>query len=152
MSDLTMPHESRALDSHRYGPGRDDPCTTLLLPYELDSARIARRLLVAELTALGLRQTFIDDAELVIAELAANGLEHGEPDSDGKIDISWCIDQGLVRISVCDGGPPSTLRKISFTDTGLRGRGLAIVEHICDAWTVEHDDGLRVTAELQYGE
>ncbi|NRQ48422.1 ATP-binding protein [Aeromicrobium stalagmiti] len=128
----------------------DDPCTALHLPFEPASARVARKQLVAELRMLGMRDTFVHDAELVLGELAANGLEHGRPNADGLIDISWCIDDGVVRISVCDGGPPSTLRKVSFSDDGARGRGLAIVEHICDAWTVEHHDGLRVTAELQY--
>lgn len=128
----------------------DDPCTSFQLPFELASGRVARHRLRRDLESRGLRSTFVDDAELVLAELVANGLEHGQPDTDGLIDVSWCIEDGLVRISVCDGGPPSTLRKVSFSDDGARGRGLAIVEHICDAWTVEHTDGLRVTAELQY--
>ncbi|MET0449236.1 MAG: ATP-binding protein [Aeromicrobium sp.] len=127
-----------------------DPCTTLHLPFELSSAGVARRTLAEQLTRVGLRETFVGDAQLVLSELVANGLEHGEPNADGVIEVSWCIADDVVRISVCDGGTPATLRVPEFSDSSQRGRGLQIVDHLCAAWEVESDPGLRVTAELRF--
>lgn len=128
----------------------DDPCTTLSLPFDPASVRIARKQMVADFADRGFRQTFIDDAELVMAELAANGIAHGRPNSRHQIDVSWCIEPDVVRISVCDSGSSDHLKAIPFNDTSLRGRGLAIVEHLCESWHVDTADGLRVTAELRY--
>nr|WP_244632899.1 ATP-binding protein [Aeromicrobium sp. CFBP 8757] len=136
--------------SHASGSTDDDPCTTLSLPFDTLSVRVARKRLAAELADLGFRQTFVDDAELVLAELAANGIDHGRPNARGEIDISWCVEGDLVRISVCDSGEATHLKAMEFNDHSLRGRGLAIVEHLCDSWEVQTDDGLRVTAELRH--
>jgi anti-sigma regulatory factor (Ser/Thr protein kinase) len=136
--------------SHTSARSDDDPCTTLSLPFETRSVRVARKSMVAEFERMGLPQSFIDDAELVLAELAANGVDHGRANSHGQIDVSWCVQGDLVRISVCDSGETTGLEAIAFNDYSLRGRGLAIVEHLCDSWRVDTSEGLRVTAELRY--
>jgi anti-sigma regulatory factor (Ser/Thr protein kinase) len=138
--------------SHTSAPQDDDSCTTLSLPFEPQSVRAARKSMVAELGRHGLPQHLIDDAELVLAELAANGVHHGRANSKGQIDISWCVVDDVVRISVCDSGETTTLEAISFNEYSLHGRGLAIVEHLCDSWRVDTDGGLRVTAELRYAQ
>ena len=126
-----------------------DPCSTLHLPFELSSARVARKTMSAELREWGLRDSFVADAELVLAELVANGIEHGQANPEGVIEISWCVDGPVVRISVCDGGTAQTLQMPEMSDTSLRGRGLQIVDYLCAAWTVESDPYMRVTAELR---
>jgi anti-sigma regulatory factor (Ser/Thr protein kinase) len=126
-----------------------DLCTTLHLPFELSSARVARKTMSAELLQWGLRGSFVSDAELVLGELVANGIEHGQANPDGVIEISWCIDGPVVRISVCDGGTAQTLQMPEMSDTSLRGRGLQIVDYLCAAWTVQSDPYMRVTAELR---
>lgn len=131
-------------------PGAENPCTTLHLPAVPASVGIARRQMVSELAGVSFRQTFLDDAQLVLAEMAANGVEHGLAAADGTIEISWCVHDDVLRISVCDGGSVDTLKPMQFTDAGLRGRGLAIIDHICDRWDVQNDDGTRVTAELRH--
>jgi anti-sigma regulatory factor (Ser/Thr protein kinase) len=136
--------------SHTSAPHDGDPCTTVSLPFEPRSVREARKSMVAELEDRGLSQSMIDDAELVLAELAANGIDHGSANSRGQIDVSWCLVDDVLRISVCDSGEATTLEAISFNDYALRGRGLAIVDHLCDSWRVDTDGGLRVTAELRY--
>jgi anti-sigma regulatory factor (Ser/Thr protein kinase) len=136
--------------SHTSAHQDDDACTTLSLPFEPRSVRAARRSMVAELQRRGLPQRVIDDAELVMAELATNGIDHGRANSLGQIDVSWCLADDILRISVCDSGEVTSLEAISFNDYALRGRGLAIVEHLCDSWRVDRDGGLRVTAELRY--
>lgn len=136
--------------THRDETSDSDPCTTLHLPFELSSAGVARRAMAAQLSLVGLRETFVGDAQLVLGELVANGLEHGKPNADGVIIVSWCIYDDAIRISVCDGGTPETLRVPEFSDSSQRGRGLQIVDHLCAAWEVESDPGLRVTAELRF--
>jgi anti-sigma regulatory factor (Ser/Thr protein kinase) len=135
--------------SHSSGRADDDTCTTLSLPFEAPSVRLARRAMVADLGGLGLDPTTVDDAELVLAELAANGIDHGRPTPRGTIDISWCVEDDVIRISVCDSGSAVDLQVIPFDASSVRGRGLAIVDHLCDSWTVDANDGLRVTAELR---
>jgi anti-sigma regulatory factor (Ser/Thr protein kinase) len=130
-------------------PTSSEPCSTLHLPFELSSARVARKTMSAELREWGLRESFVADAELVLAELVANGIEHGQANPDGVIEISWCIDGPVLRISVCDGGTAQTLQMPEMSDTSLRGRGLQIVDYLCAAWTVESDPYMRVTAELR---
>ena len=135
---------------HTSTPHEDGSCTTLSLPFEPRSVRTARKTMVAELERRDLPQRLIDDAELVLAELATNGIDHGSANSRGQIDVSWCLGDDLLRISVCDSGEATTVEAISFNDHSVRGRGLAIVEHLCDSWRVDTDGGLRVTAELRY--
>ncbi|AWB93487.1 SpoIIE family protein phosphatase [Aeromicrobium chenweiae] len=127
----------------------DDPRTSLRLPFDATSAGVARRRLVDELEGLGFGESFVIDAELVLGELAANGLEHGRPSGDDTLDVSWCIADDVLRISVCDGGKSAELQALELTRAGVRGRGLAIVDQLCDAWTVDDQQGLRVTAELR---
>jgi anti-sigma regulatory factor (Ser/Thr protein kinase) len=129
----------------------DDPCTTVQLPFDLSSARTARQMFVSELLDHGLTRGVVDDATLVLSELVSNALEHGAPNSRGLLDVSWCVEDERLRISVHDGGPRTLLSPREFSDVNLRGRGLVIVDHLCDSWYVDHDEGLRVTAELHYG-
>lgn len=106
--------------------------------------------MVDDLRNVGMRESFIEDAQLVISELVANGVEHGKPRDDGMVEVSWCVHDDVVRISVRDGGTASTLRPLHFNDESLRGRGLAIVDALCDSWGVEADGGTRITAELRH--
>lgn len=139
-------------DSTTHAPQQDDPCTTVQLPFDLTSVRTARQMMASELTDHGLTRSVVDDAVLVLSELVANSIEHGAPNSRGLLDASWCVEDDHLRISVHDGGPHQLLSPQHFSDVNLRGRGLVIVDHLCDSWQVDHDEGLRVTAELYYGE
>jgi serine/threonine-protein kinase RsbW len=127
-----------------------DPCTTVHLPHELASIPRARHMMCEELVSAGLRQSLIHDAELVLSELVTNAIAHGEP-NDGAVEISWCIDEDHLRISVLDGGSAADLAPVELSDHALNGRGLAIVDYLCDRWSHDHDLGTRVTAELHYG-
>ncbi|WP_435743775.1 ATP-binding protein [Nocardioides sp. SYSU DS0663] len=127
-----------------------ETCVTIHLPYDESSVRRARHLLGEDLREAGIRASVVEDAELVVSELVTNGLLHGAPHPDRTIRVSWCLEQDALRLSVVDGGDVETLKPVALTDHRLQGRGLAIVDHVCDRWTVERDDGTRVTAELAY--
>ena len=107
--------------------------------------------MIEDLARSSVRQTVIDDAETVLAELVANAVEHGRPDASGEIEVSWCLHDDHLLISVLDSGVAiSTFDAERLTDDALRGRGLAMVDLVCDRWMVETDHGVRVTAELNF--
>jgi serine/threonine-protein kinase RsbW len=128
----------------------DDPCTTVHLPHAPGTADRARVMMRDELVAAGVRAAVVNDAQIVLGELAMNAVEHGEPDADGNVEVSWCLNDDHLRISVFDAGHVPELRAIPFTDDSLRGRGLAMVDYLCDSWEHDSDNGTRVTADLHY--
>jgi anti-sigma regulatory factor (Ser/Thr protein kinase) len=107
--------------------------------------------MVEDLRGAALPPAVIMDAEIVIGELVSNAHEHGRPDEDGNIEISWCVHDHTLRISVFDGGNVDQLTAQPLDPSSYRGRGLAMVDFICDNWRTEHErPGTRVTAELKY--
>lgn len=125
-----------------------EPCTTLSLPHTGESVMRARRQMVTELLDFGMDRDVITDAEIVLGELAANAVQHGRPIGEAEFDVSWCVVSGLLRITVADGGEASDLEPTAFDPETLRGRGLQMVDSICDRWRAERDRGTRITAEL----
>ncbi|MCR6030914.1 ATP-binding protein [Nocardioides sp. zg-579] len=135
------------------GMGRqhdDETCVTMRLPYQPSSVRRARHLLTEDLRRSGLRESVVDDAGLVVSELLTNGLVHGRPNADERIAVSWCLRPDHLWLSVIDGGDVAELRPVDLNDHALSGRGLAIVDHVCESWRFDRTDGTRVTAELAY--
>lgn len=129
----------------------DETCVTVHLPYDPASVRRARHLLAADLRRSGIRETVVDDAGLVVSELLTNGLVHGGPGADDTIAVSWCLGPEHLWLSVVDGGDVGELEAVQLNDHALSGRGLAIVDHVCERWSFERSGGTRVTAELTYG-
>jgi len=81
---------------------------TLRVPWAMSSAVQVRRTLVSELRVLEVNETVIDEAEIVISELVANAIRHAQPLPDGMIHVNWAVSDGVVEISVTDGGGPTT--------------------------------------------
>ena len=70
-------------------------------------------------------------AELLVSELAANAIEHG----DGDITISVTLDP--VRIAVTDhGGAASDVVVVHGAADGERGRGMQLVDALATRWGV----------------
>jgi serine/threonine-protein kinase RsbW len=128
-----------------------DPCTTVRLPHRAGTSERARVMMRDELVAAGLRPAVVNDAQIVLGELVMNAVEHGRPDADGTVEVSWCVHDDHLRISVLDGGSVPELKALPFTDDSLRGRGLAMVDYLCERWVHDDEHGTRVTAELSYG-
>jgi len=137
---------STAHQSTAHQPG--DPCTTVHLPHDAGAARAAREQMTGELRGRGCPAPFVMDAEIVLGELVANAYEHGRANSSGEVEVSWCLLGDRLRISVIDGGDVATLEPKSVGPESPRGRGLHIVDFICDNWSTDNDNGTRVTAEL----
>ena len=73
------------------------------------------------------------DVVLAISELATNAVRHAKTPFDVVVETN-----GHVRLEVEDGSTSAPVRKTP-TDDG--GRGLAIVDQLCDRWGVHIVDG-----------
>lgn len=125
-----------------------DARTILVLPAATRVTGIARRVMAHQLTEHGAQRDLIEDAELVLSELVTNALQHGDLEPDDDLEVSWALTSGRLRLSVLDGGTAGDLVAQAAPDGALSGRGLAIVDCLCERWSVDHEDGTRVTADL----
>lgn len=114
----------------------------LIVESGLAGARAARRMVRAAL--LDLADELAADAELVVAELVANAVLHGE----APVCLRLSCEDDWVRIEVEDGGRSVPVRGRSGSDA-MTGRGLAVVAAIADSWGVEPlPTGKTVWAEI----
>lgn len=94
----------------------------------------------------------VDDARLVVSELATNAVRHTASGHDGgEFDVYVCFASDRVRVSVRDGG--SKCLPILLLDADGRedesGRGLFLVRGMSAGWGVDdHPGGRVVWAEL----
>lgn len=124
------------------------PYDSVRLPFDFATPGIARTRLASFLTRHRASPQVIDDALIVISEMIANAISHGEPSPDGTIEISWAITGTLLELSVHDGGSGGALEPIDFDEDSLSGRGLSIINRVADRWWVDMSQGTRVNAEL----
>lgn len=98
-------------------------------------ARLARLLATEQLRSWGLP---LDDAGLVVAELAANAALHGYvPGRDFRVLLT--VDGDTLRIEVADARGEQLPRvQDTRTDPAECGRGLLLVEALATRWGVEH--------------
>ena len=117
------------------------PAQNLRVPWAMSSAVQVRRALVSELRVLEVNETVIDEAEIVISELVANAIRHAQPLPDGMIHVNWAVSDGVVEISVTDGGGPTTPAPAPTSPWSANGRGLRIVRSLAHEWGVKDDVG-----------
>lgn len=122
----------------------DHPDAVLDLPQDLSSVRTARRFVRKILTEWDLAP-LLDDAQLVVSELAANAITHAASDYRVRLSSS----SHSLRIEVRDGGS-GTPEPQPQSMTSEHGRGLLMVASIAASWGIERSEGRRklVWAEL----
>ena len=104
---------------------------------------LVRRFVRAESERMGLSRVRADLLAVAVSELATNTLQHT---GGGGVVRIWA-EPGRVRCEVVDGGvPPGFGRAMPAADQP-RGRGLAIVERICDEVAI-HPDGTGTAVRL----
>ncbi|MFI9275496.1 ATP-binding protein [Kitasatospora sp. NPDC052896] len=118
------------------------------LPYQLQSASVARRLLRDKLADSDLVH-LADDAELVLTELVSNAAKTGCL-TTMQVSVAQVTNRvgRVVRIAVRDGS--RTLPVLVTPGTGDEsGRGLILVDRLAVVWGVELDArGKTVWADL----
>lgn len=121
------------------------------VPYATSSVALVRRRLVDGLTGQ-VPAPVIDDAALVVSELVANAVRHGEPLPGNALQVGWDVAPHGVRLSVVDGGrgPHGGIPDVSLDSEG--GRGLFLIDALSGSWGVQPLDswGSRVWAELPF--
>jgi anti-sigma regulatory factor (Ser/Thr protein kinase) len=86
------------------------------------------------------------DAALVAYELVANAVTHGRPDPDGTIELSCEVVDDTLVVRVRDAGSQGAVEPRPLEPEVGHGRGLAIVDALSSAWTVDRSHGTLVTA------
>jgi len=112
---------------------------SLSVAWAINSAVQVRRTLVSDLRARAVNESVIDEAEIVISELVANAIRHAQPLPDGTIRINWTVNDGVVEVSVTDGGGPTTPAPAPTSPWSANGRGLRIVRSLAHEWGVKDD-------------
>ncbi|MGB0100882.1 MAG: response regulator [Nocardioides sp.] len=114
------------------------------LPDDLSSVSTARQFVKRHLRSWGIDGP-VDDALLVVSELAANALTHAH----SSYSISLSATPHALRIEVDDAGAGAPEPR-TLTDTEEHGRGLHLVDALAASWGMEaaESGGKRVWAEL----
>lgn len=114
------------------------------LPDDLSSVATARRFVRDKLREWGIDAS-VDDAMLVVSELAANALTHAE----SSYRVRLAAAGAALRIEVEDDGTGTPEPK-PLTETEEHGRGLHLVGALAASWGMEAGEagGKRIWAEL----
>jgi anti-sigma regulatory factor (Ser/Thr protein kinase) len=107
------------------------------LPFTLVSVQQARGAMAADLAELGVADPGRTDALVVLSELVGNALRHARPLRDGSVRAMWRVGPAEIEIAVADGGAQTSPRADRPPFAALSGRGLGIVDALCDSWGVE---------------
>lgn len=119
------------------------------LAHEPASVAVARHGLRDALEREGVGESVVFDAMLVLSELVSNAVQHGRPTRDGRLEVSWSLEDERLVLDVADGGPPAVVAPRQRDVDAERGRGLAIVAEVCDTWRVDRrGHTTHVVAEL----
>lgn len=123
---------------------RSDTRAEIELPDDLSSVADARRFVKAHLHEWGIGEP-LDDALLVVSELAANALTHAQSSYSIRLSAS----PQVLRIEVDDTGA-GTPEPQPLTEDEEHGRGLHLVDALAASWGMESAEGggKRVWAEL----
>lgn len=94
----------------------------------------------------------VDDAVLVVSELATNAVRHSRSGSvDGWFLVIVGFGDGLVRIEVVDQGGECVPHLCDVTSQEEGGRGLLLIASCAKDWGVKNwPDGRSVWAELAW--
>ena len=107
----------------------------LRLPADIASAASARHFVVAVLRSGG-AVPHVDVVVLLTSELVTNAVVHGGPHAPGaEVEVRVSRRAGAVRVEVED--PSHELPRVQDVHrTAEGGRGMALVDHLAEAWGV----------------
>lgn len=135
----------------------DETWSMVEIAADLGAVSTARRALVGQLRTAAVPARVVEDAALVIHELAENAVQHGGAGrggpaggpAGGLVEISWRLADDVVEMRVRDRGTVGFDAPVWPTRRLDGGRGLHIVEQLCRSWEVTHGpEGTEVSAHL----
>lgn len=110
-----------------------------------DSPGEARRKIVMALRRRGCGEVLVQDAALVVTELAANAVVH----AGSSFSVSLTLRNSTLRIDVADGGPIAPGPACQEWAPS-QGHGLGLIDALCTRWGTDATaDGKVVWGELQ---
>jgi hypothetical protein len=125
-------HGKRIYETGELAPARDAPGE-------------ARRRIVVALRGHGCGEILVQDAALVVSELAANAVVHAK----SSFSVSVSLRASTLRIDVADGGPVAAAAT-SQAWVPRQGRGLGLIDALCARWGTDATaEGKVVWGELQ---
>ncbi|MFE6050529.1 ATP-binding protein [Kitasatospora sp. NPDC056446] len=98
-----------------------------------DCTPLARTLLRAYLAGLPSGERYRDTAELLLGELFANAVRHGDAPDDRLIEVRFSLVRDRLRIEVHDAGSGRPSVRSSAPDDEC-GRGMFLVDALAERW------------------
>jgi anti-sigma regulatory factor (Ser/Thr protein kinase) len=109
----------------------------------------ARRVL-ARWLADALPADRLGDMQLLVTEIVANCVRHGQVTEEGEIDLLVNLDGGVARVEVRDTGIQADPRVKTPDLSGGGGFGMVLVERMSTAWGVDHEPTVVMWFELDF--
>ena len=124
---------------HASGMCEVTPSAELALTLEPEAASTARGFM-REAACLTHHARVLQDAELLVSELVANGIRHAAPPIVLRVDC----DGASMQVCVSDGSP-ALPRVLRVPPEAVSGRGMALVDFISEQWGVEPSEHGKTT-------
>ncbi|MEZ0164836.1 ATP-binding protein [Kineococcus sp. LSe6-4] len=118
------------------------PASTLVVPVDLSSGRLARHFL-EEHWCHQHSSAHLDQAKLLFTELVTNAVRHAGPPVLLQVE---CVETDGVLLSVSDGDPSPPVTTVA-DPADLGGRGVHLVELLSRDWGVRHHDPVGADGE-----
>jgi serine/threonine-protein kinase RsbW len=147
--EMALPESTREARPPAAIPG------DLVGPFEVTlaaglDAPAAARAAVSAWMAGHVSETMLVDAQLLVVELVANSVRHGNAPPHSVVRLRAQVGADAVRLEVEDRGTAgSVTRRAPDLEHG-GGFGLQVVEALSRRWGVNRDAGTRVWAELAF--
>jgi anti-sigma regulatory factor (Ser/Thr protein kinase) len=130
-------------------PGDSQAQLTVSVPASPEAGSALRRAVRSLERWLGPQTA--EDVELLVTELATNGVKHAHTVDGNRITLDARVEPGHLRIEVRDGGRGFKHRRRNRELTEPGGWGLMLVEDIADRWGIEREPSTTVWFEMASG-
>ena len=117
------------------------------LPHTRAASDLARQAISRELEGI-LTRPRLDDALLIVSELASNAVRHAPATVEDEIELRVVIDPNRVLLVIVDGGNDFTPDWPTDDDVRSSRMGLLLVDSVSDAWGISDDGTNAVWAEV----
>jgi hypothetical protein len=144
--DIEVADGAHVVKFYEHGAELGRECQFAPFGVDPDSPGRARRLVVDTLRRWGATSRLVNDAALLVSELATNAVRH----ADSSFSVTVRASGSTLRVAVHDGAPlAGTLSAAWLIPQPLHG--LSLVDALCTRWGVEDTrHGKLVWVELPY--